>query len=97
MYAPHPGLVHYEMAAAGMIVVTNEYDYRDKEYFAVRSKNFIATQPTIHDLALALKTGAARANDFKGRLEHAYKPAVTSWEEVFSDSFVLGLLKRIGI
>lgn len=98
MYAPHPGLVHFEMAAAGMNVVVNEYGERNAEYFANKSKNFLVAKPTISGLAEALGQAAARAGDVQYRVENALKQNnATSWDQVFTDEFMKRAYKEIGV
>jgi hypothetical protein len=47
MYAPHPGLVAFEMASAGARVVTNTFDNRSETYQRRLSENIIPCEPTI--------------------------------------------------
>lgn len=96
MYAPHPGLVHFEMAAAGMVVVANEYEYRDEQYFKNKSDNFVVTKPTISGIAEALGKAAKQASDIPTRLANAYKPqGAANWDQVFTDEFVSRLLGTV--
>jgi len=98
MYAPHPGLVHFEMAAAGMIVVANEYEQRNEQYFKDKSDNFVVTKPTIHGIAEALGKAAQRANNIPARVQHAYKPkGPGNWDQVFSNDLVARLLSAISV
>lgn len=98
MYAPHPGLVHFEMAAAGMNVVVNEYGERNQEYFEKKSKNFVVTRPTISGVAEALGKAAEKALDVEARVNQSMRiGSESSWDRVFTDDFVKQALGRIGV
>ncbi len=95
MYAPHPGLVHYEMAAAGMMVVTNTYEYRDEEYFLKKSANFVPANPNIRDLSEALKIAASKSGNINARVANAYRPNRSNWDDVFSENFLKTILTAL--
>jgi hypothetical protein len=88
MYAPHPGLVHFEFAAAGAMVVTNTFDNRPAEVLTALSANLIPTEPTIEAVAAGLKEAAVRCEDFEARRANRLILSETTWPEVFSPAFL---------
>jgi hypothetical protein len=92
MYAPHPGLVGFEMASAGMIVVVNKFDYRDENYFKEKSKNFIPADPDPYSIADALKRAVLLCEDIYDRIQNAYKPKVKDWDEAIPDDMLIQIL-----
>ncbi|MCM8819933.1 MAG: hypothetical protein NC925_03965, partial [Candidatus Omnitrophica bacterium] len=96
MYAPHPGLVGFEMASAGMIVVVNKFDYRTEEYFKNKSANFVVADPNPDALAQALRTATVKAQNITNRLLNIYKPVIKSWDEALPKSLIIDLLRATG-
>jgi beta-1,2-rhamnosyltransferase WsaF-like protein len=88
MYAPHPGLVHFEFAAAGAVVVTNTFDNRPADVLTAMSKNLIPCAPTIDAVAAGLATAALRCEDFKERRKNRLLLPEITWPEVFSPTFL---------
>jgi hypothetical protein len=88
MYAPHPGLVGFEMASAGMIVVVNKFDYRDENYFKEKSKNFIPADPDPYSIADALKKAVLLCENFDERIQNAYTPKIRDWDEAIPDEMI---------
>jgi len=72
MYTPHPSLLPLEMAAAGMLVVTNECMNKTAEKMQAISPAIIAAKPTIPGVASAL-AGAVK------RLDDGFEPAQVNW------------------
>ncbi len=97
MYAPHPGLVGFEMASAGMIVVVNSFDYRDEEYYRNKSQNFVVAEPHPDALAEALKEAVIKSSDFYGRIKNAYEPSAKNWDEALPDELIREILKEGGL
>jgi hypothetical protein len=90
MYAPHPGLVAFEMASAGALVVTNTFDNRSATYLRGLSENVIPCEPTISGIKQALILAIASSNDFAARIRGAqisYCHSARSWSEVFDEKF----------
>lgn len=50
IFSPHPGLVHFEMAKIGMVVVVNTFSTRPKEYYDKISPRLLASDPTLDDI-----------------------------------------------
>ena len=88
MYAPHPGLVHFEFAAAGAMVVTNTFENRSAELLTSLSANLVPCAPTIEGVHAALRTAAERAEDFEARRRNRLVLPDVTWSDVFSPAFV---------
>jgi hypothetical protein len=92
MYTPHPSLVPIEMAAAGMLTVTNSYGNKTAETLHAISANLIAVAPSVQAVAEGLRYAAAHANDFEGRARGARVKWSTTWDEAFEKT----IMARIG-
>ncbi len=97
MYAPHPGLVGFEMASAGMIVVVNKFDYRDENYFSEKSKNFVVAELHPDSISEKLRIAVEMSENYPKRIQNAYIPKVRDWDEVFSEDFIREVLKVINM
>ena len=91
MYTPHPSLVPIEMAAAGMVAVTNSFANKTQEALSAISPNLIAAAPTIDGVAEALRRGAAAVEDPAARVAGSDVNWSRSWESSFDDP----LLQRV--
>jgi glycosyltransferase involved in cell wall biosynthesis len=91
MYTPHPSMVPIEMAAAGMLAVTNTFANKTPEALAEISSNVLAAAPTIEGVARALREGAEQADDAERRIRGSQVHWSRDWETSFSDA----LLERI--
>ena len=60
MYTPHPSLVPIEMAAAGMLTVTNTFETKTADALAAISPNLVAAEPTLESVVAALRAGGRR-------------------------------------
>jgi glycosyltransferase involved in cell wall biosynthesis len=93
MYTPHPSLVPIEMAAAGMLVVTNTYANKTADELTAISSNIIAVEPTIENIKEALKEAAGNINDYERRVRGSKVNWSDRWEDSF-DERVLGKIKE---
>jgi len=87
MYAPHPGLVSFELAEAGVRVVTNTFGSRSSEYLRSISENLVPCDPTIEGIAEGIGRAVGSLDDIESRLRGANIPGPRSWDEVFGDKF----------
>ena len=90
MYAPHPGLIAFEMASVGARVVTNTFDSRSEIYLRGLSENIVPCEPTISGIKKGLTEAIERLEDFSGRVSgmRINRPqGKNSWSEVFNDDF----------
>jgi hypothetical protein len=84
-YAPHPGVVHFEMASSGMAVVTNTFRNRSPDDLRAMSTNLIAVEPTTEALAEALGRATLLARDTEACVAGADGPWPRSWDDSFND------------
>ncbi|PYT05757.1 MAG: hypothetical protein DMF60_10900, partial [Acidobacteria bacterium] len=91
MYTPHPSLVPIEMAAAGMLVVTNTYANKTKQALTSISSNIIAVPPTIDDVSLGLREAVASIEDYDRRVRGAQVNWSISWDSAFNRHFMIKL------
>ena len=87
MYAPHPGLVSFELAEAGVRVVTNTFGSRSSEYLRSISENLVPCDPTIEGIAEGIGRAVRSLDDIESRLRGANILGPRSWDEVFDDNF----------
>ena len=90
MYAPHPGLIAFEMASVGARVVTNAFDNRSETYLRGLSENIVPCEPTISGIKKALTEAIESSDDFSGRVRGMRinrSQGAKSWSEVFNDDF----------
>ncbi|CAN5713899.1 hypothetical protein BH11VER1_BH11VER1_26520 [soil metagenome] len=87
MYAPHPGVVHFEMAAAGMLVVTNTYGVRTAARLTAISPNLIPVTPSVSGVAAGLLEAWQRRKNYDERIQGAAVKWKRSWDEAFDEAF----------
>ncbi len=87
-YAPNPHLVSIEMAAAGMLSVTNTFENKTREALEAISSNLIAAPATIDAVAGALVDAAAAVGDVERRVAGAAVNWSRRWTESFDDQLV---------
>lgn len=90
MYAPHPGLVTFEMASVGARVVTNTFDNRSETYLRGLSKNIVPCEPTISGIKQGLTKAVEALHDFSGRVRGMRinrSQGINSWSDVFNYDF----------
>lgn len=83
MYAPHPSIVPFEMAGAGLVTVTNTFASRGSADLRRISPNLEPCSPDPEGLADALQRAVARVEDFPGRI----KGSDVSWNRDWSKAF----------
>ena len=88
MYTPHPSLVPIEMAAAGMLVVTNSFENKTGKGMAAISENFIVAEPSLSGVAAGLREAVAGADDYDRRVRGAEVRWPMRWEDSFDDRVV---------
>jgi hypothetical protein len=91
MYTPHPSLVPIEMAAAGMVTVTNTFENKTAAALAEISGNLVAAEPTVERIAATIADAAAAANDFERRA----RGSEVAWSRHWGRSFDDQLLERV--
>ena len=88
MLSPHPSLVPIEMAAAGMLTVTNTFANKTKECLNNISTNFITAEPSLEGIEQALITAVRNVKDYSGRIKGANVNWSQSWEDSFNSNFI---------
>lgn len=88
MYTPHPSMVPIEMAAAGMLAVTNTFANKTAAALAEISPNLVCAEPTIDGVADGLIAAAGRIDDRRARVAGAD----VRWSRDWATSFPAALL-----
>lgn len=88
MYTPHPSLVPLEMAAAGMLCVTNTCLNKTAARLEAISTNLVAAEPTIEGVATALAQAAKRVGNIDARLRGSAVNWPSSWDVAFHQEFM---------
>jgi hypothetical protein len=88
MYTPHPSLVPIEMAAAGMLTVTNSFENKTAEAMAAISPNIVAATPGVEDVAAALCEAAADVEDAERRVRGSRVAWSRDWHASFGDDLL---------
>ena len=96
MYTPHPSLVPLEMAAAGLVTVTNSYANKTAAALRAISRNLEVGEPTIEGLAAALGRASARVDDIADRVAASHINWPTSWDEALNPALMERLLRELG-
>lgn len=68
---PHPGIVHFQMAAYGLITVTNVTKLRTKEWLSSINKNIIGVDLDPESISAGLSLAADRSTDLQRRFSEA--------------------------
>ena len=92
MYTPHPSLVPIEMAAGGLITVTNSFENKTPTAMAAISENLRAVPPTIDGVVEGLRGAVAAAGDHAARI----RGAEVAWSREWGTSFDEERLREIG-
>jgi hypothetical protein len=92
MFSPHPGLVPFEMAATGLLTVTNTYANKTADRLRAISPNLIAVDPTAAAIVAGLRQAVAGVGDYAARARGARVGWSTNWDT----SFPAPLVQTIG-
>jgi glycosyltransferase involved in cell wall biosynthesis len=88
MYTPHPSLVPLEMAAAGMVTVTNTFANKTADRLQDISPNLIGVEATVPSLVDGLRRAVAASADCEARVEAAQVDWCTDWNEAFTPALM---------
>ncbi|HLJ04455.1 MAG TPA: glycosyltransferase [Solirubrobacteraceae bacterium] len=91
MYTPHPSLVPLEMAAAGMLTVTNSFENKTPAALSKLSGNLLAARPTVDGVAQMLTEAAAGVGDYERRVAGS----AVNWSQDWDRSFDPALIDRV--
>jgi glycosyltransferase involved in cell wall biosynthesis len=97
MYTPHPSLVPIEMAAAGMLTVTNSFENKTADAMRRISPNRVAAEPTIDAIAAALGDAAAASGDTAGRVAGSAVDWSREWNTSFDERRMEAIAGFLGV
>jgi glycosyltransferase involved in cell wall biosynthesis len=92
MLTPHPSLVPLEMAAAGLVTVTNTFANKTAAALRALSSNLVPVAPTVAAIGRGLTDAVARTSDYAGRVAGSEVAWSRDWRTSFDDAF----LRRLG-
>jgi len=96
MYSPHPSVPPYEMAAAGLVTVTNVYENKTREVLSGISDNLVACDLSIRGIVDGLRRAAARVDDHPARIAGSKLNWPTSWDESFNPAVMDSFFRATG-
>jgi beta-1,2-rhamnosyltransferase WsaF-like protein len=88
MLTPHPSLVPIEMAAAGMLTVTNTFENKTTDELEQISANLIAVPPTVPGVVSGLAAAASAVNDIDRRVAGAHVRWATRWDDALGSEVI---------
>lgn len=91
MYTPHPSLVPIEMAAAGMVTVTNTFENKDADALTSISPNLHPVQPTVDEIAAGLADATSRAEGLPARARGSHLSWPSTWQDALDDALMARL------
>ena len=93
MLTPHPSLVPLDMAAAGLVTVTNTYANKTGAKMESISNNIIAVPATVQGIKEGLIQALRNVDNFESRVAGAQIHWHTRWSDAFGGA-VMDKLKR---
>lgn len=97
MCTPHPSLVPIEMAAAGMVTVTNTFENKDRAALTGISDNLIAAEPTVDAIATALTAAESRVGDLEARVRGSRTGWPNRWDDALGENQLAGVERLLGV
>jgi glycosyltransferase involved in cell wall biosynthesis len=86
MYTPHPSLVPIEMAAGGLVTVTNAFENKTPEAMSRISENLITADPSIDAVAAALSEAVRASGDHEARVRASAVDWCRDWSSAFDEA-----------
>ncbi len=68
---PHPGIVHFQMAAYGLTTLTNRTELRNDAWLAEQNPNLVPVDMTVESITAGLRQAVEQAEDFETRYDNA--------------------------
>lgn len=68
---PHPGIVHFQMAAFGLTTLTNRTGLRDEAWLAAQNRNLVPVEMTGESIVEGFRRAVAQAEDVEARYDNA--------------------------
>ena len=96
MLTPHPSMVPLDMAAAGLVTVTNTFATKTAERMGAISPNIIAAPPTIDGIKRGLVRALSAVDDAAARVAGSRLNWATTWEETFNPEVMAAVRRFIG-
>jgi len=96
MYTPHPSLVPIEMAAAGLVTVTNTYATKDRPSLERISTNLIAAEPVPSQIEEALISAEAISHDFESRVAGSRVDWPDNWDQALDEQTMTRIGELLG-
>jgi glycosyltransferase involved in cell wall biosynthesis/predicted nucleic acid-binding Zn-ribbon protein len=96
MITPHPSMVPLDMAAAGLVTITNTYANKTREKLAEISPNIIAVPPTIRGIKEGLVAALADVDSFEKRVAGSRVNWSSSWSDTFNCDVTAKIKEFIG-
>jgi glycosyltransferase involved in cell wall biosynthesis len=96
MLTPHPSLVPLEMAAAGMLAVTNTFANKTVDRLRAISTNLIGVEPTLDAIREGLVDAMRRADDVDGRLAGSHVAWPNDWQDAFPEESMQVIRRFLG-
>jgi SAM-dependent methyltransferase/glycosyltransferase involved in cell wall biosynthesis len=84
MLSPHPSMTPLDMAAAGLVTVTNTFANKTPERLTELSSNLVPVEPSVDAIAAGLAEGAARIGHLEARLAGSRIRWPTKWADTFN-------------
>jgi hypothetical protein len=84
MLSPHTSYPPLEMAASGMVVVTNLFGAKTEARLRLLSGNILPVHPTVDSIIEGLAAASARASDYSLRVANSKIRQPRSWDESFA-------------
>jgi glycosyltransferase involved in cell wall biosynthesis len=97
MYTPHPSLLPLEMAAAGMMVVTNTCLNKTAERMRDISTNILAAEPTMEGVAETIAKAAILSRDWNLRVAGSKVNWSSSWEQTFNPELMSQIKTKLSL
>lgn len=94
MYTPHPSLLPLEMAAAGLITITNTCLNKTMESMSFISSNILAVEPTIASISDAFLKALSLSDDYALRWKGSHLNWSFSWEKSFSQELTRKIIEK---
>jgi hypothetical protein len=93
MLTPHPSLVPLDMAAAGMLAITNTFENKTADKLIAISSNIIPVLPTIQGISQGIESALGRVDDYEARATNAAIHWASTWDEALGGD-VMTTIKR---
>jgi hypothetical protein len=86
MLSPHPSMVPLDMAAAGLVTVTNTFATKTRDRLAAISPNLVAVEPTVGAVKDGLLEAVGRTEKIDERIAGTRLEWPRTWQASFGDA-----------